>query len=90
MNLLPHWVIDFVLSMIGVASLLHTFLPPWDVPAIAQFPRFQKGYRLFIYFVGYLAINARSRIWSSISTDNGNRQSDIVKQTINGGNGGRH
>jgi hypothetical protein len=91
MNVLPHWIFDYVFGIIGIASIIHTFfLPPWDVPAIAQFPRFQKYYRLFVYFVGYLAVAARSKVWSSISTDSGQRQSDIVKQTINGDSGGGH
>jgi hypothetical protein len=53
------------------ASLAHSFLlPPWDAPEIAQFPRFQKYYRLFVYVVGYVAVNMRSTTFRSISIHN--------------------
>ena len=61
-----------------IASHLHSLLPPWDDGALEAFPTLQKYYRLFIYFLGYAAGNYRSRLWQSISTENGTRQSDVV------------
>jgi hypothetical protein len=55
------------------ASIAHSFLlPPWDAPAIAQFPRFQRFYRLLVYVVGYVAVNMRSTVFQSISINNPN------------------
>ena len=52
------------------ASILHTLLPPWD--AFNDFPKAQKYYRLFIYIVGYAALNGRSTVYQSISTTKSN------------------
>lgn len=63
--MLPHWVFDYAAGTIVVCSLLHTFLPPWDF--LADFPRAQKYYKAFVYVIGYIAMNARSTVYSSIS-----------------------
>lgn len=67
------------------ASLLHTFLPPWDwepdfvTDGLKEFPFAQKiffgffhnrWYRLLVYSTGYIALNARSTIWRWISVKN--------------------
>ena len=62
-----HAAKDIAFNVIVGASVLHTFLPPWDADAIAQFPTVQKWYRLFVYITGYVAINARSTVYKSIS-----------------------
>jgi hypothetical protein len=64
------------------ATIAHSFLlPPWDRPEIAAFPRFQKYYRLFVYVVGYVAINMRSTTFKSIST----QTTGGVNESINNG-----
>lgn len=81
-----HVIKDYWLGTMGVCSVLHTFLPPWDwdpdfvKTGLSEFPKLQnifrktfnnRYYRLLIYSVGYLAINARSTIWAgSISIKN--------------------
>jgi hypothetical protein len=49
-------------------SVAHSFLPPWDADAFKPFPGFVKYYKVFIYIVGYVAINMRSTVYKSIST----------------------
>lgn len=66
MNINLHQLKDFGLGAIVVCSVLHTFLPPWDF--LKDFPRTQKVYKVFIYLIGYIAFNARSTIYPSIST----------------------
>jgi hypothetical protein len=61
---------DILLSFIVGCSVAHTFLPPWDAPPFQPFPTFQKYYRVLIYVVGYLGINARSTVYPSISINN--------------------
>lgn len=65
-----HAAKDIAFDIVVAASVLHTVLPPWDAPAIAGLPTFQKYYRIAIYFVGYVAINARSTVYRSISQQN--------------------
>lgn len=52
-------------SVVTACSILHTFLPPWDF--LNDFPRAQKYYKLAVYIVGYIAFNARSTVYKSIS-----------------------
>lgn len=66
--MLPHWIIDYGFGAVTVCSVLHTFLPPWDW--LNDFPRAQKYYKAFIYFIGYVAINGRSTTYQSISMKN--------------------
>lgn len=61
---------------VTVCSHAHSLLPPWDGDAIACFPRFQKWYRIFIYFLGYAGASYRSAVNKSISTQEGTRVSD--------------
>lgn len=63
-----HELKDIAFDVVVGCSIVHTALPPWDADAIKQFPTFQKYYRLLIYLVGYIAINFRSTVYSSIST----------------------
>jgi len=56
-----------------VASVLHTFLPPWE--AFSDFPGLQRYYKLFVYLVGYVGLNARSTVWKSLSTNSGQQPS---------------
>lgn len=68
-------IAEFALIATGtssVASILHSALPPWDADAFKPFPRLQSCYRLFIYFLGYVAINLRSTVYPSISIHNPN------------------
>ena len=55
-------------SIVLVCSLLHTFLPPWDF--LNDFPGAQRYYKLFVYIVGYVALNARSTVYQRISVNN--------------------
>lgn len=79
-----HEVKDIVTDVIVGASILHTFLPPWDADPLKPFPRLQEYYRLFIYIVGYVGINARSTVYKSISVQNPDSPNANAK-TLNGG-----
>jgi hypothetical protein len=70
-------------EVIAIASFAHTILPPWE--AFNDFPRVQKYYKLFVYIVGYAALNGRSTVYPSLSTASGTKQSDAVIKTANGG-----
>jgi hypothetical protein len=59
-------------TAVTVASFLHSTLPPWDAEAFVPFPTFQKYYKVLIYVLGYIALNARSTIYPSISVNNPN------------------
>lgn len=61
-----HAVKDIVFDVVVVCSVLHSTLPPWDF--LNDFPRAQKIYKVSIYLIGYIAINARSTIYKTIST----------------------
>jgi hypothetical protein len=67
-----HNWIDLVTRAVLVASILHTFLPPWDADPFRAFPTFTKYYKVVIYVIGYVAINARSTVYKSISINNPN------------------
>ena len=60
-------------NAVTICSVLHTALPPWDF--LSDFPRVQKIYKLFVYLVGYVAVNWRSTLWQSISTKDGTQTS---------------
>jgi hypothetical protein len=66
----------FCSSVVLICSVAHTFLPPWDF--LSDFPRAQKVYKAFIYVIGYVAINARSSVYSSLSTENGSKVSEAA------------
>lgn len=70
---------DVLSRTIVVCSLLHTFLPPWDF--LSPWPRAQKAYKATIYVIGYIAINARSTVYQSVSTDDGQHASQASLQT---------
>lgn len=65
-------------EVVAVSSLLHTILPPWEV--FGDFPKVQKFYKLFVYIVGYAALNGRSTVYQSISTKNGAQPSPAVTE----------
>ena len=67
-----HAVKDILFDVIVACSFLHSFLPPWDIEPLKPFPRLQSYYRLMIYIIGYIAINARSTVYKSISIENPN------------------
>jgi hypothetical protein len=69
-------IVKEVTEVVSVASLVHTMLPPWD--ALGDFPRAQKYYKLFVYLVGYVALNGRSTVYSSLSTKDGTQSSKAV------------
>ena len=80
-----HEMIDLGMRVVVICSLVHTFAPPWDADALKPFPTVQNYYRLFIYITGYVAINARSTIYKSISVQNPDSPNANAK-TLNGGN----
>lgn len=66
------------LKVVAIASFIHNFLPPWDwkpmfvTEGLCDFPECQRAfcyifhnrwYKLFIYMVGYIAMNGRSTVW---------------------------
>ena len=73
-----HMIVDLVSRVVLVSSLSHTVLPPWEV--LDDFPRVQKVYKAFVFFVGYAAISQRSNLYRSISTGNGSHKSQIVER----------
>jgi hypothetical protein len=60
-----------------VCSFLHTTLPP--IEFLDDFPRAKAAYKVSIYVIGYVGLNARSTVYRSISTDGGSKVSDAVK-----------
>lgn len=58
--------INIATRVVFIASVAHCALPPWDF--LADFPRTQKVYKVFIYLVGFIAVNGRSTLYTSIST----------------------
>jgi len=67
------------LTFVFVCSVLHSVLPPWDADPFAPFPTFVKYYKVLIYVIGYAAINARSTVWKSISTQTPGGVNESVK-----------
>jgi len=63
-----HHIVDIITEISVIASLLHTFLPPWDF--LNDFPQAQKVYKAFIYVIGYVAISGRSSVYRTISIKN--------------------
>ncbi len=63
-------------EVVAGASVLHTILPPWE--AFNEFPTAQKYYKLFIYLVGYVALNGRSTVYPSLSTASGTKPSQAA------------
>lgn len=61
-------IFHYISGTVFVCSILHTFLPPWDF--LDEFPTAQKYYKIVIYLVGYIAINGRSSLYTSISVQN--------------------
>lgn len=79
-------VLQGMADVVTIASLTHNFLPPWEL--FNDFPRVQKGYKLFVYITGYIALNGRSTLYGSLSTKDGAQQSQASKTNPNGvGNG---
>lgn len=66
--MLPTNTLGIVGDIVLGCSILHTLLPPWE--SFDGFPRFQPYYKVFIYIIGYIALNARSTVHTSISTKN--------------------
>jgi hypothetical protein len=55
------------------ASVLHTLLPPWE--AFNDYPAIQKPYKVIVYIIGYAALNGRSTVYPSLSTQSGTQVS---------------
>jgi hypothetical protein len=84
MNPQVHGILDIIARTVFIASLVHSFLPPWDADAFKPFPSFVKFYKVLIYIVGYVAINARSTVYPSISTQTpGGVNESVVSSYIN-------
>lgn len=62
-----HQFLDWAAGAVVVCSILHTFMPPWDI--LGDFPNAQKYYKVIIYTVGYIAINGRSTVYQGISVN---------------------
>lgn len=77
----PHWV-TVALHVVVACSLLHNFLPPWEF--LNDFPQAQKIYKVFVYLVGYVALNGRSTIYAQLSTKNGTQISPAANGKANG------
>jgi hypothetical protein len=57
-------------------------LPPWDADAFQPFPSFVKFYKVLIYVVGYVAVNARSTVYPSISTQTPGGVNESVRNVV--------
>lgn len=68
-----HAIKDIGADVVVCARLALTFLPPWE--AFADYPRTQRFYKLCIYIVGWIALSQRSRVYKSISTQDGTQLS---------------
>jgi predicted membrane channel-forming protein YqfA (hemolysin III family) len=60
-------------SVVTVCSFLHTTLPPYEF--LADYPRVQAAYKVSLYVIGYIALNARSTVYHSLSTNDGTKLS---------------
>ncbi len=71
-------------QIVTICTMLHSLLPPWEV--LNDFPRTQKGYKVFIYTLGYVGGSARSTVpWNkaiSISNPNGVNTTGVSKTTM--------
>lgn len=67
-------------EVVAACSVLHTILPPWDF--LNDFPTAQKFYKVFIYLVGYAALNGRSTVYPSLSTKEGQMPSPAAVKTL--------
>jgi hypothetical protein len=72
-------------TVIAVCSAAHSLLPPWDF--LNEYPRAQRAYKLLIYIVGYVALNARSTMYPILSTGNGTGPSIVGASCATGANG---
>jgi len=78
-------IVEYGPRIITIASIVHNILPPYDwnpefiSVGFSDFPLVQKyfhkffnnrWYKVLVYISGYIAINARSTIWKSISVNN--------------------
>ncbi len=62
-----HLSVEYLaVHLIATCSILHSLLPPWDF--LDPWPRAQKYYKAVIYVIGYMALNGRSTVYRSIST----------------------
>jgi hypothetical protein len=81
---MPNWI-NIITRVVFVASVAHTLLPPWDADAFQPFPAFQKYYKVLIYLIGYVAINARSTVYPQISTQKTGGVNESVNHVETGG-----
>lgn len=64
-----HTFVDVLTRTVAICSIMHTMLPPWEV--LNDFPAAQKYYKVFVYSIGYVALNGRSTVYRDISTKEG-------------------
>lgn len=72
-------LVKLATEVVTGASVLHTVLPPWE--AFSDFPTGQKYYKLFVYIIGYVALNGRSTVYPSLSTQNGTKTSPAAEKS---------
>ena len=77
---MSHHFINTVADTVLICSVAHTLLPPWD--ALSDFPTAQKYYKVFIYTIGYIALNGRSTVYKSISTQPTSEPATGVSSTL--------
>ena len=63
-----------------ICSFLHATLPPFEF--LQDYPRAMAAYKIFIYVIGYVALNARSTLYKSISTDGGTKPSQASQPQV--------
>lgn len=75
-----HSLLDIATRAVAICSVLYTILPPFEV--FNDFPSVQKFYKVLLAFVGGIAVNARSKVYPSLSTSNGNTTSQAASSAI--------
>lgn len=84
-SLSTHDWFDIGTRAVTVCSILYTVLPPYET--FADYPSLLKAYKLFLSILGSFAVNGRSRLYPSISTNSGNTTSPAAQSAPGGPTG---
>jgi len=79
-SLTMHDWIDIGTRAVAVCSVLYSILPPFEL--FGDYPSLQKAYKLFLGIIGSLAVNGRSKLYPSLSTNNGNTTSQAASAAV--------
>ena len=79
-SLTTHDWFDIGTRAVTVCSILYTVLPPYET--FSDYPSLLKAYKLFLSILGSFAVNGRSRLYPSLSTNNGNSTSQAASAAV--------